>query len=166
MSINTRKRFRVVHSHPGIRALSLLNKAFTSFHMKLSLGELLLLLTNSCNVLHALHLSLLSTSEHPSQSKTTVLNSPLLYGVTWSEICLGKTSSFLVWRKIKYNLLPLIRSTSQSYVIPKCQPAQLLTNPQAHLKKMIRLWYFIIQKKSNSKTIKFKLWGVENPKVF
>lgn len=44
MRINTWRRLRVVPSHPGIRILSLLNKPVTSFHMKLSLGELFLLL--------------------------------------------------------------------------------------------------------------------------
>lgn len=96
MRINTQRRLSVVHSHPGIRALYLLNKPVTSFHNKLSLGRLLLHLTNrSWEVLYALHLSLFFICQHycPPQTKTTVPNSPMHYGDT------------LYWKLFGQNLL-------------------------------------------------------------
>lgn len=167
MSFNTQRRLSVGHSHKAIRAVSLLNKPVPSFHMRLSLGELLLLLTNTrWKVLHALHLSLLSTCqcEHPLKPRQEVLNPLMHYSNSYTEICLGKACSFLVWRKINHNLLSFIRFTSQSYSkIPICPTTDKSTGT---LKKIITSWYFIAENKSNSKTIKFKLWGVENPKIF
>lgn len=164
MRINTRRRRRVVHSQSFQSCVSAEQTCYLISH------EIKPWRTSSSDKynmksLHALQLSLLSTyqREHPPKPRQ-VLNPLMHYSDSYTEICLGKTCSFLVWRKIKHNLLPLIRFTSQSHSkMPICPTT---TNPQAHFKKIIRLWYFITENKSNSKTIKFKLWGVENPKIF
>lgn len=127
MRINT-QRSGVVHSHPAIRAWSLLNKPVTSFHMKLSFGELLT--TTSWKIWHALHLSLLFTCpcEHPPKPRQQPWIHPCIMVTPYTETCLGKTCSVLVWRKKNHNLLPLIRFTSQSYSkMPNCTTTEKST---------------------------------------
>lgn len=154
MRINTQRRPGMVHSQKAIRALSLLNKPVTSLHMKLSLGELL---TNtSSKVWYALHLTPppVNVSIPPNQD-----NSPESPHALWWHLILKS-----LWEKPcvkKEKTQPF--TAHQVHLSIIFQTAQLLTNPQAHLKKIIRLWHFITENKSNSKTIKFKLWGVENP---
>lgn len=95
--------------------------------------------------------------------KTTVLNSPMLYGDTlpWN-LFVKKPCSFLVWRKVKHNLLPFIMFTS----ILCCSRTStcLLTSPQVHF----RLWYLIIQNNPNPNQRQLSLsseeWKI--PEVF
>lgn len=89
----------------------------------------------------------LSTSESP-KIKTTVMNSPIHFGDTLKSIC--KKNLFLLCVKIDK-----IQPFTTHYVhlsILCCSKTSIsltVTSPQARLKKIIRLWYFIIQNKTN-----------------
>lgn len=100
----------------------------------------------------ASHLSMLPSPK----IKTTVLNSPMHYGDTlYWNLFLKKTCSFLVWRKIKYNLLPLVMFTSQCLTIDKSTGTP---------EKDYQIVVFYYTKQTKSKTIKSKLWGAKNSK--
>lgn len=153
----------VVHLYLGIWASYVLNIFITSFHMRLSLGKLLLTKVswNSLTCLTPQSTFHLSTWVSP-KIMATVLNSPMLYGDTlYWNLFVRKPCSFLVWRKIKYNLLPFLTFTS-ILCCSRISTCLTIDKPTGTLQIMIL--YYTEQTKSKSKTIKSKLWGVENPR--
>lgn len=105
----------------------------------------------------------LSTSESP-KIKTTVLNSPIHFGDTFKSTCKKPCFFFVKIDKIQpftthYVHLSILccSKTSISLTIDK-------STGTFEEDYQIVVFYYTKQNKSKSKTIKSKLWGVENPK--